>query len=580
MTETQREGYPARMDCIINGAMFLRSNGNLVCWDDTGCDHVLQAWDPHVDYGTDVFLGRIHEQVRDAMRAGRMPFDACRAGCLALRPDATFDPNPVLARRVNYFQVESSFACQLACPNCYPGVKRSDVLPRTDAGQLSLDPSVLQKILEDFARASIAVELLEFQGHGEPLINRKIWGMIRSARVLQPFAKIKVVTNANFDFEPDMAASGVSEMVFSIDGVDDPSYLPYRVKGNFERAYAFMHDFCHAVHARDLAVHTVWKYVLFRHDDSEAQLLRLAELAEAAKVDEVQLIVTQMGDTSQRFLRAFSELQAAAAESQQVAELVSRLRFSVGASEVDRAWRQRAGHSPLPEKLVQLRRPRVSLFSYATLERDLERELADGERLLGEGAPREAGDALCAFAHRLWRLYDGRYPTLTDEHAALITRALSYLGGIPAAARYATLLKLDVFAPFLPRTEAGAARSTLTFWFHPISQVEQLADGSFQATGDDPQLALFAANLRPPRGRVTARVRARTLEGDLAAPRLYVDCGSGFSEDASYLLHAERLGDLSTSLDLPDGIRRLRFDPATGPGRFVLEAFELEPASA
>jgi wyosine [tRNA(Phe)-imidazoG37] synthetase (radical SAM superfamily) len=551
------------MDCIINGGMFLRSNGNLVCWDDVGCNHVLQAWDPGVDYGSDVFLGPVYNEIRESMRAGHKPFAACREGCLALNAEVPFDDSPRLARRLNYMQIESSFACQLACPNCYPGVKRSTVLPKTEGGHLQLEPHVVEKILEDFRRSSITVELLEFQGHGEPLINPRVWEMIATCRRLQPRANIKVVTNANFDFEPGMAASGVSEMVFSIDGVDQSSYVPYRVKGKFEKAYAFMKAFCHEVKAKQLEVRTIWKYVLFSHDDSEEQLVHLARLAAEAQVDEVQLIVTMMGDTSRRFFSAFLELQTEAARQPEVAAMVSKLRFSADAKDVHGAWRK--GKSPLPEQLVQLRTPKVSLFSYLTLQTDLDHELDVAAGLLRAGNRNDAGDSVTAFAHRLWRLYDLRPEMLIAPHAALITRALAYVAHVPLHARYEILLKLDVFAPYLSRPTRP--RTALEFWLHPCGQLALQDDGLFRSTGEDPQIILFAHDLRMPTGSVLFQLKAEVLSGSLAGPRLYVDDGSDFSEERSFLLGTE-LGDLSLRLELPSSVRRLRFDPGTAEGTF------------
>src|SRR5262245_52165250 len=109
----------------MNSSLFLRSNGDLVCWDDVGCKKVLQRYDPSVDYANDVFLGRVHGEIRAAFASGREPFRECREGCLALNREHPFGTQYVDLRRVTYFQVESSFACQLKCPSCYPGVKRA-----------------------------------------------------------------------------------------------------------------------------------------------------------------------------------------------------------------------------------------------------------------------------------------------------------------------------------------------------------------------------------------------------------------------------------------------------------------------
>jgi hypothetical protein len=42
------------MDCIINSGVFVRSNGDWVCWDDSGCNEVIQKFDATIDYARDV----------------------------------------------------------------------------------------------------------------------------------------------------------------------------------------------------------------------------------------------------------------------------------------------------------------------------------------------------------------------------------------------------------------------------------------------------------------------------------------------------------------------------------------------
>jgi MoaA/NifB/PqqE/SkfB family radical SAM enzyme len=160
-----------------------------------------------------------------------------------MQPLQPFAAAHVAEKTLSYLQIESSFACQLACLNCYPGVDRKTVLERTPGGHLSLKLDAYEKMVGDLARGGVDVKVIEFQGHGEPLVNKNIWRMIRFARERFPASEVKVVTHAGFDFQPDMRDSGVSEIIFSIDGVDQESYEKYRVHGDYARAFKFMKDF-------------------------------------------------------------------------------------------------------------------------------------------------------------------------------------------------------------------------------------------------------------------------------------------------------------------------------------------------
>src|SRR5262249_44985516 len=93
-------------------------------------------------------------------------------------------------------------------------------------------------------------------------------------------------------------SSGVNEMLFAIDGVDQPSYVPYRVNGDFDYAYQFMKEFSLAAARLNSRIRRVWKYVVFEHNDQPEQLLKAQELAIQAKVTEMRFVLTQLGPLS------------------------------------------------------------------------------------------------------------------------------------------------------------------------------------------------------------------------------------------------------------------------------------------
>jgi hypothetical protein len=286
------------MDCTVNHSMFLRSNGSLACWCDGGSLKTLQEFDPGIDYATDVYLGKVYGYIRENLAAGAMPFPAFCSKCMVLLPTSPFVSTYERDRYLDTLQVEPSMACQLDCPSCIPIKDRKALVAVSSCGHLILPAKVLEKILMDFQRAGMRIRIIDFQGHGEPTLNRDVWSMITMAKSIFPDTSTTLCTNANVDFKEDMVDAGLDQIIYAIDGMDQASYAPYRVHGNFEQAHHFMTSFSTAAHSRGGKIDTVWKYVLFRHNDSPEQLLAAQQMALDSKVSELRFIITQMGPLS------------------------------------------------------------------------------------------------------------------------------------------------------------------------------------------------------------------------------------------------------------------------------------------
>ena len=286
------------MDCTVNHSIFLRSNGSLACWCDYGSLKTLQEFDPSLDYAEDVYLGKVYGFIREQLAAGTMPFPSFCSKCMMLQPSLPFSDGYVRSRYIDTFQVEPSLACNLDCPGCIPIKDRKTRLSKTWCGHLILAPKILEKILKDFHRARMNIRVIDFQGHGEPTLNPDVWNMIRLTRSLFPASYLSMCTHANLDFADHMVDAGLSQIIYAIDGMDQESYAPYRVHGDFDSAYRFMKEFSTAARARRLKTDTVWKYVLFRHNDSREQLLQAQEMAREAQVSQLRFVITQLGPMS------------------------------------------------------------------------------------------------------------------------------------------------------------------------------------------------------------------------------------------------------------------------------------------
>jgi hypothetical protein len=280
---------PRPLVCPSVNSLFLRAWGDLVCWDDAGSDHVLQAWDPAVDYA-EVFLNGPYEEIRRQLDQGRMPRPEECEKCLLLRLFPEGGGKPWDRSFVRLLRVEPSYYCTLDCPGCVPLAVR-----RRHQKTFQLDPDILDRILADLTARGLEVDAVDFQGHGEPLLNPRLWEMGRRSRARLPDANISVCTNAQGRFRPEMVQSGFNDFICAIDGADAATFEPYRVHGDFDLAWKFMADLVRFGASSDRRIRVVWKYVIFEHNSSPETLLKAQRMALESGVSELVFVLTRNG---------------------------------------------------------------------------------------------------------------------------------------------------------------------------------------------------------------------------------------------------------------------------------------------
>jgi len=107
--------------------------------------------------------------------------------------------------------------------------------------------------------------------------------------------------------------SGIDEVTFSIDGASQDSYVKYRKRGDFEKAIRnlrFATDEKQAL-GRDVPVIN-WRYILFTHNDSDAEMQRARTLAADIGVDRLCWELTDHPEDlySRRFVPGTPDLAA------------------------------------------------------------------------------------------------------------------------------------------------------------------------------------------------------------------------------------------------------------------------------
>ena len=275
------------MQCPSADSLFLRANGDFVCWDDAGSDKVLQQYDPEKDSPCIISGDGPCVLIAKKLAGNILPFPETCPGCYCL----SFTGSPCFNSRVlNVMQVEPSSRCSLECKACATPFERERLQPPH-----TLSPPVFQKVLQDFSRKGINIRTFDFSGHGEPLMNPDLWQIISLARKQYPDAFLSLITNAHGDFEERHVFSGLDQIQFSIDGVDQETFEKYRVGGNYEKASSYMKSFTRTARSSGSSVRIVWRYILFNHNDKADQLRKAFEMASEFGVHELRFVFTHKG---------------------------------------------------------------------------------------------------------------------------------------------------------------------------------------------------------------------------------------------------------------------------------------------
>lgn len=145
-----------------------------------------------------------------------------------------------------------------------------------------------------------------------------------------------------------------------------------------------------------------------------------------------------------------------------------------------------------------------------------------------------------------------------------------------------------VEALVIENVRPDALRRAVAVWgVVPVSQLAAADDAgapAWEAVDNDPQFALLPGVGPLPAGWYRLQARFAELAGEISAPCLYPDYGSGISEETripvSYVHHARRLDCL---VRFSADVQSLRFDPTTTVAEFSLgelDAVALQPAEA
>src|SRR4051812_28653614 len=179
--------------------------------------------------------------------------------------------------------VECTAACNISCAEacCAPetGITRT-----RQAGMLDFD--LFRRVVDE---AGASLVRIDFFNYGEAFLHKRAVEMCEYIKTRFPHVYLYTSTNGLALSETQarrLARSGIDEVTFSIDGATPETYAQYRQRGRLEVALSNLGAMADEkrLAGRDLPFLN-WRYILFKWNDSDAEMARARQIASEVGVD-------------------------------------------------------------------------------------------------------------------------------------------------------------------------------------------------------------------------------------------------------------------------------------------------------
>jgi MoaA/NifB/PqqE/SkfB family radical SAM enzyme len=277
----------------LDESLTIHSDGNVSCGLDDS--HGLRSYgNIGVQTIRDIFANPEIDRVRTKLSQGHRCrdcglFDEVGAGEIAPKQRASL-PKTLI--------VEPTVKCNLRCtnascvPNNLPGLQTRDAA--------LLDVASFCRVVDE---VQDSLEYVYFFNYGDPFVHKQAEEMLLYMRQRCPSVEIITSTNgiplAHENRAAKVVESRLDHIVFTISGVHQKSYAKYHVNGELRAALKGMENICREK-AR-LGVQkprVVWRYLLFRWNDTDAELDEAIALAKTFGVDQFSLYLTHIPENS------------------------------------------------------------------------------------------------------------------------------------------------------------------------------------------------------------------------------------------------------------------------------------------
>jgi hypothetical protein len=206
--------------------------------------------------------------------------------------------------------IECTAACNISCAQacCAPetGITRT-----RHAGMLDFE--IFKRVVDEAAPSLLRID---FFNYGETFLHKRAIEMCEYIKARYPHVYLYTSTNG-LAFTEEQAKrlvhSGIDEVTFSIDGATPDSYAIYRKRGDFNKAIGNLRTAAEEKRRRGRDVPFInWRYILFTHNDSDAEMQLARTMAGGMGVDRLCWELTDHPEEmfSRRFTRGSADLEA------------------------------------------------------------------------------------------------------------------------------------------------------------------------------------------------------------------------------------------------------------------------------
>jgi len=232
-----------------------------------------------------IWTGATATGLRTDLKAGGSKFCGDCPLKLPLRKDDEPPERPLdVAPLPGRLYIECTAACNISCAQacCAPetGITRT-----RHSGMLDFD--LFRRVIDE---AGPSLGRVDFFNYGEAFLHKRAIEMCEYIKAHFPHIYLYTSTNGLAFKDADqvrrLVHSGIDEITFSIDGATAESYAQYRKRGDFAKAIANLQAAAAAKReaGRDLPFIN-WRYILFTHNDSSAEMDLARRMAEDLGVD-------------------------------------------------------------------------------------------------------------------------------------------------------------------------------------------------------------------------------------------------------------------------------------------------------
>jgi hypothetical protein len=343
---------------------------------------------------SEVWTGETAARLRQDIVAGGSKFCGDCPLKLPLKKD---EPPPARGLDVGLLPsrlyIECTAACNISCNQacCAPetGITRT-----RQAGMLDYD--LFTRVVDE---AGPTVGRIDFFNYGEAFLHKRALDMVEYIKSRHPHVYLYTSTNGlalTADGARRLARSGIDEVTFSIDGATPESYAKYRQRGDFDKAIRNLTALTDEKRTHDLDVPFVnWRYILFTHNDSDAEMERARRMAETIGVDRLSWEITDHPENmfSRRFVPGTPDYARIEHEIWDRSGLGNAIRGATPRARIDlgsTSWLDRIGGAPLQAAPGQPLEIRTRVTNLST--RAFPAQASYGRRLVRLGAQLCAAD--------------------------------------------------------------------------------------------------------------------------------------------------------------------------------------------